>query len=129
MQKQLFESTSKAASFKNGVVTVPAGSSSFQMISTKRSYRRPLTLEVDIRATPGKSASRRLLAEMGECTVALFASKPSKHKGYNAGIGWWSKYFGAGVDRAVKRAGGSPNLNEWQQLKIDAREDGWVSSF
>jgi hypothetical protein len=50
MQQQRFVSTTKATTFKDGIVTVPAGSSEFQFVKTKTVYKRPLTMQVDIRA-------------------------------------------------------------------------------
>ena len=86
-------------------------------IQTKKIYTRP----VDIRAVI------RLGELTPECGVVnLFPQTSARHSGYNAGVGWWKKYFGAGIDKSIKKRGSSGDLSRWQTVRINARKNGWV---
>jgi hypothetical protein len=67
-----------------------------------------------------------------ECgVVSLFPQRNARHSGYNAGTGWWGRYFGAGRDGSIGKRGGIPanNANRWNTVRINARADGWVDFY
>ena len=87
---------------------------------TKQIYSRPADLTVQTRQRGGSD----------ECgVVSLFPRSRTRHSGYNAGVGWWGRYFGAGVNGAIGKRGGSGNTNRWQTVRINARADGYVDFY
>lgn len=109
---------SSGAHFHNGIITVNSGSA---YVQTRKSYNRPVDVEAQIRQTHGGY----------ECGVlALFPQNGHRHSGYNAGVGWWRHYFGAGVDGHIGRHGHSGNIrHHWRRVRINARSDGYVDFY
>merc|ERR1711985_22832 len=62
-------------------------------VDTKETFHRPVDMSVELYQTSGSN----------ECgVVALFPQNTNRHSSYNAGVGWWASYFGAGVDGSLK---------------------------
>merc|ERR1719270_1793312 len=57
--------------------------------------------------------------------VAMFPEDTSRHTGYNAGLGWWDKYFGYGFPAPHKNAQ-THDTKEWHTVRINAAADGEV---
>jgi hypothetical protein len=56
---------------------------------TKQTFHRPADMSIQIHQQGGGH----------ECgVVSLFPRSRTRHSGYNAGVGWWGRYFGAGVN-------------------------------
>jgi hypothetical protein len=86
-------------------------------VDTQMKFERPVDVSVKIKQTDGND----------ECgVIAVFPQKNTRHSGYNAGIGWWHKYFGAGVDGSIKRYGASGTTKTWHTVRIWASDDGKV---
>merc|ERR1712216_382275 len=71
----------------------------------------------------------RLSSGSNECGVLnIFPQNTARHTGYNAGVGWWANYFGAGVDGAIGRRGNNAgnNLRQWHTVRINVAADGKV---
>ena len=66
-----------------------------------------------------------------ECgVVALFPRTTSRHSGYNAGIGWWRNYFGAGVDGSIgKKGDNNGKTSDWHTVRINAKANGYVDFY
>ncbi len=89
---------------------------------TKQTFTRPADMSIQLHQWGGGS----------ECgVVSLFPQRRARHSGYNAGVGWWGRYFGAGVDGRIGRRGtiNGHNANRWNTVRINARADGWVDFY
>jgi hypothetical protein len=89
---------------------------------TKQTFTRPADMSIQLHQWGGSS----------ECgVVSLFPQRRARHSGYNAGVGWWGRYFGAGKDGSIGRRGRIPgnNANRWNTVRINARADGWVDFY
>ena len=78
-------------------------------VDTKQVFTRPADLSIQIRQNGGSS----------ECgVVSLFPQSNTRHSGYNAGVGWWRKYFGAGIDGSIaKRGNNNGRTDQWHTVK------------
>ena len=104
------------ASFAGRVATVRQGSA---YIETKQVFKRPLDVTASIRQSSGGN----------ECGVlSVFPRNSARHSGYNAGVGWWRNYFGAGADGSIGKRGGNAgnNLRAWHKIRINVAADGKV---
>merc|ERR1711904_148201 len=80
------------AKMSGGVITIPEGSSTAY---TKKSYKRPLTVSVEMRMTDHRTTD--------ECGVAQIFGRNNgngRHSGYSFGDGWWGKWYGWGANSA-----------------------------
>jgi hypothetical protein len=105
----------KGVSISKGVERANQGN---YYMETRRTFKRPVDMSVKVRQTAGGS----------ECgVIALFPQTATRHSGYNAGIGWWAKYFGAGVDGSIsKRGNNNGQTSSWHTVRINAAADGKV---
>jgi len=87
-------------------------------VDTKETFHRPVDMSVELYQTSGSN----------ECgVVALFPQNTNRHSGYNAGVGWWAHYFGAGVDGSITNYGTDGGATSgWQTVRINAAADGKV---
>jgi hypothetical protein len=88
-------------------------------VETSKVYERPVDVSVQMRLVSGSN----------ECgVVAVFPKTRARHSGYTAGVGWWSNYFGAGVDGRIARYGnnGGNNLKQWHLVRINVADNGKV---
>merc|ERR1719263_1386351 len=66
-----------------------------------------------------------------ECGVLqLFPQANTRHTGYNAGLNWWTHFFGAGVNHAIASRGSMDGKGfEWNNVRIHAKADGNVDFY
>lgn len=114
-----FRKRTGGVSFVGSEVRVAQGN---YFADTKQRFTRPTDMSIQLHQWGGSS----------ECgVVSLFPQRNARHSGYNAGTGWWGRYFGAGRDGSIGRRGGIPanNANRWNTVRINARADGWVDFY
>jgi len=113
------------AKMSGGVITIPEGSSTAY---TKKSYKRPLTVSVEMRMTDHRGE---------ECGVAQIFGRNNgngRHSGYSFGDGWWAKWYGWGANSAEgyrnfqgNQATSDGNIREWVPFKVDVNKDGTIN--
>merc|ERR1711977_109605 len=114
------------AKMSGGVITIPEGSSTAY---TKKSYKRPLTVSVEMRMTDHRTTD--------ECGVAQIFGRNNgngRHSGYSFGDGWWGKWYGWGANSAQgyknfqgNQATSDGNIREWVPFKVDVNKDGTIN--
>merc|ERR1711998_111299 len=114
------------AKMSGGVITIPEGSSTAY---TKKSYKRPLTVSVEMRMTDHRTSD--------ECGVAQIFGRNNgngRHSGYSFGDGWWGKWYGWGANSAQgyrnfqgNQATSDGNIREWVPFKVDVNKDGTIN--
>ena len=113
--KSEFNTPTKFSSIGSGVVFVGAGN---YYVETKKTFSRPADVTVKVRQMDGSQ----------ECgVVSVFPQAKARHSGYNAGVGWWGAYFGAGVDGSISKYGKTNGAtSKWHTLRINVAADGKV---
>merc|ERR1711998_630205 len=99
----------------SGVIQTNSGG---YYVDTKETFHRPVDMSVELYQIDSSN----------ECgVVALFPQNTNRHSGYNAGVGWWAHYFGAGVDGSITNYGTDGGATSgWQTVRINAANDGKV---
>merc|ERR550514_110523 len=99
----------------SGVIQTNSGG---YYVDTKETFHRPVDMSVELYQIDSSN----------ECgVVALFPQNTNRHSGYNAGVGWWAHYFGAGVDGSITNYGTDGGATSgWQTVRINAAADGNV---
>jgi hypothetical protein len=89
-------------------------------VDTKQTFRRPADVTVMMKQV-GDSNNP-------ECgVISVFPQRHSRHSGYNAGIGWWRHYFGAGINGHIRHYGKNNGAtNVWHTVRINVAADGMV---
>jgi len=110
-----FAQPTGGTSLLSGVINTNQGS---YYVDTKRIFKRPADVSVKIRQNGGSP----------ECgVISIFPQSSKRHSGYNAGIGWWAHYFGAGVDGSISKYGGNNGAtSSWHTVRINVAADGNV---